>query len=178
MSQEGSLRVKESVREWTLTFPKELPPWEVESWWTPKCLENDSKGQNPMAWGVLYTIEKLLKHRCLKWARITNLDIWNTSYGQKKGRKSIWQFDSQPLKAGNWPNFLVCKWHVTYCWKAFDEGYNFILDFILTEGLHTKLWGPKVAGVPTLAISRFPFGNPRDKKSFGCEPHEEAQSIL
>ncbi len=40
-----------------------------------------------MAWGVLHTIGKLLKHRCLKWARITHLDIWNISYGQKKGQE-------------------------------------------------------------------------------------------
>jgi hypothetical protein len=38
-----------------------------------------------MACGVLYIIEKLLKRRCLKWARIVHLDIWNTSYDQKKG---------------------------------------------------------------------------------------------
>jgi len=37
-----------------------------------------------------YTIEKLLKGRCLKWDRITNLDIENTSYGQKKDQKSNW----------------------------------------------------------------------------------------
>ncbi len=31
------------------------------------------------------------------------------------------------------------------------------------RGLHIKLWGPKVAGVPTLAISRLPFGSPGTK---------------
>jgi hypothetical protein len=25
--------------------------------------------------------------------------------------------------------------------------------------LHTKLWGPKVVGVPTLGISKLPFGS-------------------
>jgi hypothetical protein len=53
-----------------------------------------------MAWGVPYIIEKLLERRCLKWARIAHLDIWNTSYGQKKGLESNWQFDSRPLKLG------------------------------------------------------------------------------
>jgi len=47
-----------------------------------------------MDWEVFYTIEKLLKYRCLKWAHMTHLDIWNTSYGQKKGQESNWQFDS------------------------------------------------------------------------------------
>ncbi len=37
------------------------------------------------------------------------------------------------------------------------------LDRILIGGLHTKLWGLKVAGVPTLGISGFPFGSPETK---------------
>jgi hypothetical protein len=53
---------------------------------TPESLERDCRGQNSLPWGVLYIIGKLLKCRCLKWARITHLDIWNTSYGQKKGQ--------------------------------------------------------------------------------------------
>jgi hypothetical protein len=48
---------------------------------------------------------------------------------------------------------------VTYGWKTFKEGYNFVLDLISIGGLHTKLWGRKVAGVPTLKISRLPFGS-------------------
>jgi len=43
------------------------------------------------------------------------------------------------------------------------------MDFILIGGLHTKLWGSKVARVPTLGISRLPFG---------CGPRGEAHSIL
>jgi hypothetical protein len=66
--------------------------------------------------------------------------------------KSYWQFDSRPLKIGNQPDFLVCRWRTTYHWKAFDEGYNFAFDLISIGGLHTKLWGPKVARVPTLGI--------------------------
>jgi hypothetical protein len=43
-------------------------------------------------------------------------------------------------------------WHATYRWKALDKGYHFALDLISIKGLHVKLWGPKVAGVPTLGI--------------------------
>jgi hypothetical protein len=57
----------------------------------------------------------------------------------------------------------MCKWCETYRWKALDEGYNFALNLILIESLHTKLWGPKVGGVPTLGISGLPFGSPRTK---------------
>jgi hypothetical protein len=61
----------------------------------------------------------------LNWAHMTHLDTSNTSYGQKKGRESNWQFDSRSQKVRNRPNFLVCRWRATYCWKALDEGYNF-----------------------------------------------------
>jgi hypothetical protein len=35
--------VLESVREWTLTFPRQLPLWEMDSRWTPKTSESDCK---------------------------------------------------------------------------------------------------------------------------------------
>jgi hypothetical protein len=91
--------------------------------------------------------EKLLERTCLKWACMIHLDIWNTSYGQKKRRKSNWQFDYRSLKVKNHPNFLACKWRATYRWKDLDEGYNFASDFISIGGLHVKLWAPKVVGV-------------------------------
>jgi len=47
--------------------------------------------------------------------------------------------------------------------KAFDEGYNFALDFISIGGLHTKLWAPEVVKIPSLGIPRLPLGSPRIK---------------
>jgi hypothetical protein len=47
--------------------------------------------------------------------------------------------------------------------KALNKGYNFASDLISIGGLHTKLWGPKVVGVPTLAILGLPFGSPETK---------------
>jgi hypothetical protein len=81
---------------------------------TPEFSECDCKSQNSLPWRVLYTIRKILKCRCLKWARIAHLDIWNTSYGQKKGQESNWQFDSRPLKVKNRPDSLACRQHATY----------------------------------------------------------------
>jgi hypothetical protein len=120
----------------------------MESRWSPKTSERDFRGQNSMSWDVFYIIGKLLKLRCLKWARIAHLHIWNISNGQKKGRESNsnWQFDSRPLKVGNQPDSLRCRCRATYCWKFLDEGYNFTLDFISIGGLLAKLWRPKVAG--------------------------------
>jgi hypothetical protein len=97
-------------------------------------------------------------------ARIAHLDIWNTSYGQKKGRELNWQFDSWPWNVKNRPDLLVYKGRATCHWKALDESYNFALDHISIWGLLTKLWGSKFAGVP--------FGSPGTKKPFGCGYHD------
>jgi len=89
----------------------------MESRWTPETSESDFRGQNSIAYNVLYIIGKLLELRFLKWSRIAHLDIWNTSYDQKKGRESNWQFDSRPEKVKNQPDLLGCKQPTTYRWK-------------------------------------------------------------
>jgi len=107
LKQKGSQgHMPKRVWEWRLTLPNELSFWELESQWTPEFLESDCRGQNTFHWKFLYIIGKLLNCRCLKWARMIRLDIYNTSYGKKKGRESNLQFDSQPQKIGNWPTFV------------------------------------------------------------------------
>jgi hypothetical protein len=145
---------------------------------TPEFSEHDCRGQNSSPRGVLYIIEKLLKCRYIKWARISHLDIRSTSYGQKKGWESNWQFDSRPLKVGNRHDLLGRRQHATYRWKALDEGYNFALDCTSIRGLLAKLWGSKVPGVPVGGISGLPRGSPGREKPFGCRPCGESQSIL
>jgi len=132
----------------------------MESRWTPKTLESNCRGQTSMDCGVLYINGKLLKRRCLKWARIAHLDICNTSYGQKKGRESNCQFDSWPQKVGNRPLPNIRFGSATRRWKALDESYNFASDRIAIQGLLAKLWGSKVPGVPFGAISGLPRGVP------------------
>jgi hypothetical protein len=147
----------------------------VGSWspeWIPKSSERDSRGQNSLTWKVTYIIGNTLKCRCLKWARIPRLDIYNTSYGKKKGRESNWHFDSCPLKVRNWPNSLAFKQRATYCWKALDKGYNFALDLIMIGGLHRKLCALKVVGVPVVAISGLPLGSPGTKSHLDVAPME------
>jgi hypothetical protein len=90
---------------------------------------------------------------------MTHLDIYNTSYGKKKGWASNWQFDSRPQKVENQPDFRVSKWLLTHCWKAFNESYNFALDLVPIGGLSAKLWPCEVVGVSTLTITRLPFGS-------------------
>ncbi len=119
------------------THIPEMGTW--ESTGTPKTLEFDCRGQNILHWGVPYIIGKLSKCRCRKWVCMSHLDIWNTSYGKKKGRESNWQFDSQPLKVGNRPDPDVCKWCAIDHWKALNERYKFALDLILIGGLSKEL---------------------------------------
>jgi hypothetical protein len=131
--------------------------------WTLKFSKRNCKGQNPSPRKVPYIIGKLLKRRCLKWVCISHLDIWNTSYDQKKGRESNCQFDSQPLKVKNRPNFLACRQRATYHWKFVNKGYNFDLDLIVIEGLHAKLCASKIARVLIVGISGLSLESPKTK---------------
>ncbi len=186
------LRAKRETRESLHMLPRIQRVWgnepshsQVNSHvgnWSPertrKSSECNSRHLNSLPWKVIYIIGKLLKCRYIKWARIAHLDIWNTSYGQKKGGESNWYFDSWSLKVDNWPDSLACKWRASYRWKALDKGYNFASDFIAFGGLHKKLCALTIAGIPIVAISGLSLGSPGTKKPFGCGPRGEAQSIL
>jgi hypothetical protein len=71
--------------------------------------------------------------------------------------------DSRPLKFKDCPNFLVCKLHATYHYKAFDKGYNFALDLTSISGLHKTLSASKVVKVLIPRISRLRVDNPETK---------------
>jgi hypothetical protein len=101
---------------------------------------------------IFYIIRKLLKRRCLKWAHIAHLDIWNTSHGQKKVQSKSGRFLTK--KSGINPIYLS-----TEGVQHTIENYNFVSDHISIGGLLAKLWGSKVARVPTWAISGFPLGS-------------------
>jgi len=121
---------------------------ELESSGTPECLKLDRKTQNTSHWGVLGVIEKVLKRRYRKCPRIGNSDMCRPSYGQKKGRESNCQFDSRPLKVGNWPLPDVRFECATWRWKDLDEGCNFSLDLVAIQLCSRELWRFKVPGVP------------------------------
>jgi len=73
--------VQGNVREWAHTLPNGFPFWELDSRWTLEFSKSDLKGENSLDWKVLYTIEKLLRCKCLKWAHMIHLNAYNTSYG-------------------------------------------------------------------------------------------------
>jgi hypothetical protein len=135
----------------------------LESSGIPKNSEHDFRGQNTSHWGVLYTIEKVLKCRCPKWPCMSHLDICSPSYGQKKGRESNWQFDSQPLKVRNRPDSDVWRRSATWSWKALKEIYKIALDLIPFGGLSKKLWMPKISGVQPETVLGLFLGSPGKK---------------
>jgi hypothetical protein len=100
--------------------------------------------------------------------------IW-TSIAQvlakKKGRESNYQFDSWPLKVGNWPDPDVLRESATHRWKALDESYNFALDLVPIEGLNKKLWSCKVVGIQTVAVSKLLLG------SLGTKSHLDVSVV-
>jgi hypothetical protein len=150
----------------------EMGTWESAE--TPKTSKFDFRGQNTSHWNVLYIIGKLSKCKCRKCACMSHLGIFSTSYDKNKGRESKWQFDSWPLKVKNRPDFLACRQCATYCWKALNKVYNFVLNLIMITGLHKKLCASEVVGV-LVVISRLPFESPETKSHLDVVPMESCR---
>jgi len=109
------------------------------------------------------------------------LDICSSSYGQKKGRESNWQFDSRPLKVGNQPLPDVRFGSATWRWKDLNEGYNFGLDLVAIQLRSRELWQLKVLGVlPGQFRDNFetPFRESQEFVPLRCRCAEASQSIL
>jgi len=134
-----------------------------ESFGTPENSKRNCRGQNTLHWGVLYTVGKVLKCKSPKWPCMSHLDICSTSYGQKKGRESNWQFDSRPLKVRNRPDSGVCRGSATHRWKDFEESYNFGLNLVPIQVQGEESWASKVSGVQTRTFSRLRLGSPKKK---------------
>jgi hypothetical protein len=143
------------------THTPEMGTWESSG--TPENLEFDCRDQNTSPWCVFHTVGKVMKCKCWKWPRMCHSDICNTSYGQKNGRESNWQFDSRPLKVGNRPDPSVCRWSATHPWKAFEGSYKFVSNLIPIEGLSKELWTPEVMRVQTGTVSGLLLGSPGKK---------------
>jgi hypothetical protein len=163
---------------WSPTLEKNE---DLESSGTPECSELDSKGQNTSRWGVLGVVGKVLERRYRKCPRIGNSDICSSSYEQKKGRESNWQFDSRPLKVGNRCLPDIRSERATWRWKDLDEGYNFGSDLVAIQVGSRELWRFKVPGVPSGQFRdnfRTPFRESREFVPLGCRCGGALQSIL
>jgi hypothetical protein len=139
-----------------------------ESFGTPESSKFNCKGQNTSHWGVLHIIGKLSKCKCPKWVRMTHLNICNTSYGQKKGRKSNWQFDSQPRKVGNRPDSFACDTSL----KSSRRGLQLWFRSCPDRRSALEVIVPQSCRTPILGDFGTPTWESRDKKPFGCHSRE------
>jgi hypothetical protein len=104
------LGVQKSVREWTLTLPRELSFWELESQWTPEFSEGDCTSQNSLDWDVPYIIGKLLECRCLKWALMTPFEHLKHKLWPKEGpgiKLTIWLSTTKSRESVRFPCMKV-----------------------------------------------------------------------
>ncbi len=146
----------------------------VGSWspkWTLKSLERDCTGQNPSLRKFLYIIENLLKLRCLKWARIAHLNIWNTNYGQKKGRESNWQIWLPTTKSWESTWFPCVQPTCNILLKSSWQGLQLCFRPYCNQRFAHKVMRPQSWGSPICGNFETPTW---DKKPFGCGPREEA----
>jgi hypothetical protein len=65
-----------------------FPLWELKSQWTPESLKGNYRGQNSLDERVSYTIENLLKHKCLKWVHMTHFSTYKHELWPKAGGES------------------------------------------------------------------------------------------
>jgi hypothetical protein len=127
------LKMQKNVKEWVHMLPSGFPLWELESQRTSEYLKINLKGQNSLDWKVHYAIGNILKRRCLKWTRMIHLNIYNTSYGRHKGRKSKCQFDSRPLKVRNRPELRVWRGHAGNVSHIVGKFLTRVITFLKTS---------------------------------------------
>ncbi len=86
---------------------------------------------------------------------------------------SIWLLT---IKSQESPWFFTCRWHATYRWKAFDEGYNFVSN-LNQRSAHKVI---RLQSHRSLNFKNFeiPTWELWDKMTFGCWPCGQVQRIL
>jgi hypothetical protein len=135
-----------------------------------------------MFYGIIYIIEKLLERKCLKWALITHLNIWNTSYGQKKGWDQTGRLTLDHKKSRIDSIYLAVEgmWHNVE--KISTRATTFLKTASPSEVCSQSYGAPKSwlqsRGSPNLGDFESPTWESRDKKPFGCKLHGESHSIL
>jgi hypothetical protein len=114
-----------------------------------------------------------LKYRCLKWVCIAHLDIWNISYGQKKGRKSNWQFDSWPLKVRNRPDSLPCvQATCDIPLKRSRQGLQLCFRLHCNRRFSQEVMHLQSCGSPSCRNFGTPIWESRDKSHLNVAPME------
>jgi hypothetical protein len=142
--------------------------------WTPELLKYDYRGQNPLAWRGYYIIGKLLKHRCLKWARIVFWHLKHKLWRKERSRVklTIWLPTTKSQESTWFPRMQVAyDIPLESSWRGLQLCFKPHCNWRST----CKVMGPQSRGSPSGGI---PTLESRDKKPFGCGPRAEVQSIL
>jgi hypothetical protein len=104
---------------------------------------------------------------------MTHLDIWNTSYGQKKGRKSNWQFEKLGIAM-----ISSCASGVQHTVGKISTKTTTFHQTSSQSEVFTEITGPQSCGIPNFENFRTPIWESQDKMPFKCRPRGEAQNIL
>jgi hypothetical protein len=102
-----------SVREWTHTFPSGLSFWELESLWSFEFQISISGVKTHWIEELFIPLENSWNVEC-KIGLHDPFEYLKHKLWKKKGQESKYQFDSHPLKVGNFFEICCCRWHATY----------------------------------------------------------------
>ncbi len=160
------------------THTLKMGTWESSG--TPKFSEFDCKGQNTSHWGVLYTIGKLSKCRCRKWAHMSHSEICSTSYGKKKRlgvKLAIW-FPTIKSQESTRPRCVQGGGGCNTQLKSSQRELQLCFRPRPNRRSKQRVTVPQSYG----RRNRGNFGTPpwesQDKKPFGSRCYGEAQRIL
>jgi hypothetical protein len=145
-----------------------------ESSGTPKNSKLACKGQNTSHWGILYTVGKVSKCRCLKWPRMSHLEHLQHKLWLKEGR----QFDFRPLKVRNRHDLGVWKVECDTPFESFQGELQVCFRSHPNRRSGREVMNAQSPRSPNWDSFGTPLWEFREKVPFGCKCGEEAQRIL
>jgi len=133
----------ESARDEAQWFPNAFSFWELHLCGSCECLKLWLERQTSTKLGPQETMRKVMKRKCLWWPHIVHLNLICMSYNQKKGRKSNWEFDSQPRIPWKQRSNEVRLGHALHCWKDFLRAIRYFFHIFKTNMIWKRYEPPK-----------------------------------
>jgi hypothetical protein len=115
-----------NVRGLIHTFPSGFSLSELESLWSLKSSKRYFRGSKFVR--LKFSLYQLKVLEMSKMNLHDSSEYLKDKLWPKKGRESLCQFYSHPLKVVNRPEICMCKWCATYYWKVLDKDYIFALE--------------------------------------------------
>jgi len=150
--------------------------------WNPNGLPNlqktIAKGQNLLDWRVIYIIENLLGHRCLKWARMTHLGNKKHKLWPKEGigvKFPIWLRITKSQESP-WFPYVQVACHIQL--EIFWPRIQFFFRPHFNQRFTNKVMGLQSNGSPNLGNFGTPIWESRNKMTFRWWSCGQAQRII